>query len=99
MSLPTSADLFSLNYARHGAPYVAGWPKDTFTDSLDTVYNGAPWVRFQPFGSLTADPTNVVYIKTASDTWSTGTVYIKTGASTWSQASDVYFHDGVDWNS
>ena len=99
MSLPTSGDLATLNRAYNGGPYVAGWSKAGFTDSLDTAFNGGPWVKFNPFGAAAANVTNVVYIKTASDTWSTGTVYIKTGASTWSQASDVYLNDGADWNS
>ena len=98
MSLKTSGDLYTLDTVFQGGPYVVGFAK-TFTDNLDYVYQGGPYTEFQPFGAATSNVTNVVYIKTGASTWSTGTVYIKSGASTWSEADDVYFHDGVDWNS
>ena len=94
MALQTKADLETLDVVGPFGVFCRVAAKGTETEAIG------------PFGvvfvlpATATDPTNVVYIKTGANTWSTATnVYVKTGASTWSEVTDLSIKTASGWNT
>tara|TARA_Y100001937_G_C7087482_1_gene316049 strand:- start:115 stop:399 length:285 start_codon:yes stop_codon:yes gene_type:complete len=94
MALQTKADLQTLDVVGPLGVFCRVAAKGTETEAIGPY--GVVFVL--PAGAV--DPTNVVYIKTGANTWSTATnVYVKTGASTWSEVSDINIKTATGWNT
>ena len=102
MSLPTAAQVLSLDYVGWSLPQAnvdAGGNVQSL--KLDIVGWSLPQIA-QPSGTgATPDPTNVIYIKTGSSTWSQASnIYIKTGSTTWQEISALSIKTGSsEWNT
>ena len=102
MALPSKSNIESLDYVEWSLPAVFVDAKAAVNSySLDIVEWSLP-VACAPGGaaSTPSDPTNVIYIKTGANTWSTATaVYVKSGSSTWSQITELSIKTASGWNT
>ena len=101
MSLPTAAQVLSLDYVGWSLPQASVEANGSVNSlKLDVVGWSLPQIA-QPFGTAAPppDPTNVVYIKTGASTWSTATaIYIKTASSTWNLIDKFSIKTSSNWN-
>jgi|TARA_X000001382_G_scaffold40173_3_gene26930 hypothetical protein len=100
MALPTSSQIQTLDYKDWSLPVVYVDAKTGINSStLDFTDWSLPVVGLSVSGGGGGDPANVIYIKTASDTWSTASnIYIKTASDTWTEVDDLYIKTDSGWN-
>ena len=96
MALPSRTEVQTLNYVGPFGPFISITGTGTATEAIGPF---GP-VFTLPSSSGVSDPANVIYIKTASNTWSQVTnVYLKTASNTWSIVSNFNIKTDSGWQT
>ena len=96
MALPSRTEVQTLNYVGPFGPLISIAGTGTETEAIGPF--GPVFVLPSSAGS--SDPANVIYIKTASNTWSQATnVYIKTASNTWSVVNNFNIKTSSGWET
>ena len=98
MSLPTAAQVLSLDYVGWSLPQ-ANVDASSNVQSLKLDIVGWSLPKIAQATGTAPDLPNVVYVKTGASTWSTATaIYVKTAASTWNVINQFNIKTSSGWN-